>query len=85
MAPGVQQLQSNIRTRLTLLRDQAKRQGHTVIQSNVASVSQDSKPTDYIVNVDEAALAKEIEDMEETLGVLDGQLSLKNATTLIEE
>jgi hypothetical protein len=69
---------------LNTLRTTAQRSGSAVIQ-NVASVTQDAKPTDYIVNIDEARLAKEIEDLEETLGTLDGQLSLKNATVMIEE
>lgn len=36
------------------------------------------------VNVDEAGLLKEIEQMENVLGQLDGQLSLKNATVMVE-
>lgn len=36
------------------------------------------------IHVDEQALAKEAEWFEQTLGQLDGQLSLKNATVLIE-
>jgi hypothetical protein len=38
---------------------------------------------DVIVNVDELALAKQSEALVETLGQLDGLLSLKNATTQI--
>jgi hypothetical protein len=40
-------------------------------------------PTDYVININERDLADQIEALETTLGVLDGQLSLKNATTLI--
>lgn len=84
VAPGVQQFQSQLRARLNSLREQAKRGGSAVIGA-VASVSTDIKPTDYVVNIDEGALARKIEEMEELLGVLDGQLSLKNATVMIEE
>ena len=37
-----------------------------------------------VINIDEAALHKELEAMEVTLGELDGKLSLLNATTVIE-
>lgn len=84
VAPGVQQFQGQVRSRLNLLREQAKRGGSAVIGA-VASVSTDAKPTDYVVNIDEGGLAKDIERIEETLGILDGQLSLKNATIMIEE
>ncbi len=41
--------------------------------------------TDLLVNIDETALAREIEQFEDTFGQLDGQLSLKNATVTIVE
>ena len=49
-------------------------------------VAEDVKSVDInvTVNVDEAALLKEIEHMETVLGQLDGQLSLKNATVMVE-
>lgn len=40
--------------------------------------------TDVIINVNERRLSEDIEDFETVLGTLDGQLSLKNATTFIE-
>jgi hypothetical protein len=40
-------------------------------------------PTDYIININERELADQIEALETTLGALDGQLSLKNATVTI--
>jgi hypothetical protein len=79
---GAQNFQHQIRSRLNAMRETAKRGGSAVIQQNVST---DAKPTDYLVNVDEAALAREIEQLEETLGILDGQLSLRNATVMIEE
>lgn len=39
---------------------------------------------DIRVNVSENDLAKDLEQMETILGTLDGQLSLKNATVVIE-
>lgn len=84
VAPFHQQFLAQLRSQLGSLRTQATRGGHQVIGA-VASVSSDAKPTDYVVNIDEAQLAKSIEGMEEALGALDGQLSLKNATVMIEE
>jgi hypothetical protein len=43
-----------------------------------------SLPTDVIVHVNEKALLEEAEKLEQTLGELDGKLSLLNATTTIK-
>ncbi len=40
-------------------------------------------PVDYHIHVDEAALLKELESVDIILSTLDGQLSLKNATTSV--
>ena len=40
-------------------------------------------PTDWVININERQLADQIEALETTLGSLDGQLSLRNATTTI--
>lgn len=73
-----------LRARLSTMRDQAKRAGANVLQGAVAIAASDLKATDVIVNIDEGELAKDIEEMEEIVGALDGQLSLKNATVLIQ-
>jgi hypothetical protein len=39
--------------------------------------------TDLVVNIDEKSLADEVEKMKNILGQLDGQLSLKNATVML--
>lgn len=39
---------------------------------------------DLIVNIDEKGIAKESEQMKNILGQLDGQLSLKNATVMLD-
>lgn len=57
-------------------------------RSNIRGVSQQwgrapeaaDKPTDIVVNMDEAELSQQREAMHSILGQLDGQLSLKNAT-----
>jgi hypothetical protein len=39
--------------------------------------------TDYVININEKDLSDQIEMLDTTLGTLDGQLSLRNATTTI--
>ena len=48
-------------------------------------ISADGTPPQFTYNVDESAVTKELEHIEEVLGTLDGQLSLLNATTPIVE
>jgi hypothetical protein len=48
-----------------------------------AIANKSEKPPEIIVNLDEKELAKDSEAHEDILGQLDGQLSLKNATTEI--
>lgn len=80
VAPGVQNHIQNLRQVVLNARTTAQRQGAGVVSASAVVNNTDSKPTDLIINVDEAGLAKEAEMMEEILGTLDGQLSLKNAT-----
>ena len=55
------------------------------MRKGLAMVGGDTtKPIDVIINLDEAALQKDIERLEELIGTLDGALSLVNATTRIE-
>lgn len=72
----------SVRDSLGRLRDKAKREGITVIPGGTPGEAQ---PTDFVVNIDERALAQEIEQLEDTLGQLDGQLSLVNATVPIQD
>lgn len=83
VAPNRQAFFRALQQRLATLRNTAQRSGHAVVQA-IATTGADSKPTDFVVNIDEGDLAKSMEDMEEVLGTLDGQLSLKNATIMIE-
>lgn len=78
VAPQIQKVYAEIRNQIGGIRQQAQRQGAAI---NVT----DAKPTDYVINLDEADLNKKIEEMEEMLGQLDGQLSLKNATVIVAD
>lgn len=73
------QLLNEINGKIQSTRQDAIRKGLAVVSGQPAA-----NPTDVLVNLNEQELAKEIEQREEILGVLDGQLSLKNATILIE-
>lgn len=80
VAPGLQQFLVTVRSKLNQVRENAKRQGFGLAPPG----SQPEKPTDYVINVDEGAYLAEAEKLEDTLGQLDGQLSLKNATVTFE-
>src|SRR5688572_30010039 len=83
VAPGQRAFLQQLFTKLSQVRAAAAREQRGVI--NVEQKVGDSKPTDIIVNISEGQLAKEIEGLEQTLGVLDGQLSMVNATTDVQE
>lgn len=78
--PGEKQFLGTLREGLARMRQEAQRKGVGVFESDTPAKG----GTDVIVNMNEMALAKEIETMEETLGILDGQLSLKDATVIID-
>ncbi len=61
------------------IRREAQQKGVTLV-----NVDQKAQADDVVVNVDEQKLIEELDALEETFGKLDGLLSLKNATTLIE-
>jgi hypothetical protein len=79
VAPQQQQFLASVRTRIEQARQEAARKG-----AGLATSPDAAKPNDVIVNVNEQELARDIEALEEVLGQLDGQLSLKNATLLID-
>jgi predicted Zn-dependent protease with MMP-like domain len=79
VVPQQQQFLTNMRTKIEQARQEALRKG-----ANLTTAVENAKPNDVIVNINEQELAKEIEELEEILGKLDGQLSLKNATLFVE-
>lgn len=81
IAPGVASFLGGLRASLNNIRLNAQKNGNAVVSKD----GQPAAPTDVLVNLDEADLNKSIETLETILGTLDGQLSLKNATVLIEE
>ena len=79
VAPVYQQFLASLRAKIEQARTEAARKG-----AGLSSSAEAAKPNDVIVNVNEQELAREIEGLEDVLGTLDGQLSLKNATLLID-
>jgi len=59
-------------------RQDAQRKGVNVSEKETGS------PTNVVVNINEKELSEETEMIEKILGDLDGKLSLKNATTMID-
>lgn len=80
VAPARQAFNQKARGTLAQLRLEAQRKGVALRGSEVEVTD----PNDLIVNVSEVELSKEAETMEHILGDLDGQLSLKNATTFVD-
>lgn len=80
VAPKRQAFLTEIATRLAQLRTQAAQKNVGLVQPGGTS----SAPTDVVVNINEKELAKWREDLDAELETLDGQLSLKNATTFID-
>lgn len=78
VAPSLQTFLTQVRGKIEQARQEAARKG-----AGLSTSAESAKPNDVIVNVNEQELARDIEALEETLGALDGQLSLKNATVLI--
>lgn len=78
VASGSKAFNGAIAAALKALRNEAMKKG--------LGVSDQDKgySADYIVNVNEKKLAETIENLEDTLGKLDGQLSLNNARLMIE-
>lgn len=79
VAPKQQTFLASIRKGIDDVRKKATQQGQQMISATEAAKSQ----SDIIVNLDEKKLTEETEALENTLGTLDGLLSLKNATVTI--
>lgn len=87
VAPGRQQHLRLMQQHIEQMRKQAASKGANVVSGwgspQTAAIVSDSNLQDIVINVSEKELAEEVEHIETVLGVLDGQLSLKNATTSI--
>jgi hypothetical protein len=79
VAPRQSQFLSSLRSKIDQARQEATRKG-----AGLATSAETARPNDVVVNLNEQELARQIEALEEVLGNLDGQLSLKNATLTIE-
>jgi hypothetical protein len=80
IAGGTQSFVNKLRQGIQSARNQAQQKGWNVVAGGTMAAA----PTVVIINTDEVALAAEAEQLESILGTLDGQLSLKNATVLID-
>lgn len=78
VAPSVTKFLGSIRNTIDQHRKQALTKGIRTVTPEEAA-----QPDDLIVHIDQLKLAKDQELLEEILGILDGQLSLKNATITI--
>ena len=78
IAEGQRYFYSKISSKLREMRQDALRKGIQVSDKDAGF------SPDYIVNINERELADKIESLENVLGTLDGQLSLKNATVFVD-
>lgn len=79
IAPKEQEHLRSLFNQLQQVRAQAQQRGVNVIEKDKGEYS-----SDFIVNINEKKLVEDIENIETILGKLDGQLSLKNATLIID-
>lgn len=80
VVPGRKAFLTQLNNALLNVRREAQQKGLNI----VAQVGSQPDQKNIIVNLDERALAQEAEQLETTLGTLDGLLSLKNATVTID-
>lgn len=80
VAPGRQQHLRQVQASIQQVRNQAAQRGVGLVNATASVQVGEVKPTDILVNVSEAKLTEDIDHLEDMLGTLDGQLSLKNAT-----
>jgi hypothetical protein len=79
VAPRLEAFLSQLANQISELKRSSHRTGARVVQDGA-----NASPEDIVLHLDEKDLARKIEDLQKTLGDLDGKLSLINATTLIE-
>lgn len=79
VAPIRSEFLSKLNSTLKDVRSMAQRSGAQMLSMGASP----QKPDDVVVNINEKDLAAQREKLEQILGNLDGQLSLKNATTMI--
>jgi hypothetical protein len=79
VAPGRRSLLRSMRESIQSARKQAQDWNYAQPEGNVSV-----RPIDIVVNVHEPDWARQSEFLEEALGSLDGQLSLKSATLTID-
>lgn len=77
--PAAGQFLSSLRAKIDLARQEVAR--HAAVPLRGADPG---KPPDIVVNMSEQELSYDVESLEEILGTLDGQLSLRNATLFVE-
>lgn len=82
VAPVFGKWLQDLARRVGQVREQAKQRSVQVVSAS-ASVGGQTGPRDILINVDESALQKAIEDFTQMYGDLDGKLSIFNATTTI--
>jgi hypothetical protein len=79
IAPDIREFLGSVRQQIQIARSQANSWTYGLLEAGGSARS-----IDIVVNLNEPELARQSEMVEEALGNLDGQLSLKSATQTIE-
>jgi hypothetical protein len=77
VSDGQKKFLASLTQKITGIRQDSMRQGYQVVDK------ESDKRGEVIIAINEQRLAEETESLEQTLGTLDGKLSLLNATTTI--
>lgn len=84
VAPGTQSFYAKLRNTIDTTRHRAGMQEPRVYGAAVQVNQQSQVDPNVTIELDETVLQRRIEELETTLGELDGRLSLANATVTIE-
>lgn len=79
VAPNTVDFQNSLTGHIKNVRADLQRKGHSIVSDANAT-----KVDDVVIYIDEMKLSEQIEKTQEILATLDGQLSLRNATILID-
>lgn len=80
VVPILKTFNASIKGQLESARREAKNRDVAIVPQGGTATARG----DIIINMDESAFAKSLEDLDITLGTLDGVLSMKNATVTID-
>lgn len=83
VAPGLGKFTVDLGNLIQQTRERAQKNGQAIVPYTALGAETELKASDIVVNADELSLHRAHQTQVEILGVLDGELSMLNATTSI--